>query len=68
MATQSAVLRSLLPIPAAAEALGISRSTLYGLMDRGELEYVKVGRARRIPAAAIERFVSRNTFGGEANR
>jgi excisionase family DNA binding protein len=33
----------------AARFLGVSRSTLYQLMDRGELPYVKLGKARRIP-------------------
>jgi excisionase family DNA binding protein len=43
----------------AADALGISRSRVYELMAAGELEYVKLGRSRRIPADALESFVAR---------
>jgi excisionase family DNA binding protein len=43
----------------AADALGISRSRIYELMAAGELEYVKLGRSRRIPADALETFVAR---------
>ena len=32
----------------AAEVLAISRSTLYELMDAGEVQYIKLGRCRRI--------------------
>ena len=31
----------------------LSRSALYGLMDRGELVYVKIGRRRLIPKHAL---------------
>jgi excisionase family DNA binding protein len=34
--------------------LGLSRSKLYELMDRGELQYAKLGRNRRIPWAAVK--------------
>lgn len=38
------------------EALsGLSRSTLYRLMARGELETVKRGRRRLVPAKQLER-------------
>jgi excisionase family DNA binding protein len=43
----------------AATALGISRSRVYELMQGGDLEYVKIGRSRRIPADALEAFVAR---------
>ncbi len=33
--------------------LRLSRSTLYTLMDGGELVYVRIGRARRIPRRAL---------------
>ncbi|HEX6507757.1 MAG TPA: helix-turn-helix domain-containing protein [Chloroflexota bacterium] len=41
--------------------LQVSRSTLYGLMDGGELAYVKIGKARRIPWTALISLVKRNT-------
>jgi excisionase family DNA binding protein len=36
-----------------ARFLKLSVSTIYGFMDRGELPYVKIGKARRIPHKAV---------------
>ncbi|MEX0702297.1 MAG: helix-turn-helix domain-containing protein [Planctomycetales bacterium] len=47
----------LLTVREAAHRLALGRSTLYNLMDRGALPYVKIGRARRIPSGEIERLV-----------
>jgi excisionase family DNA binding protein len=47
-------------VPAAAKFLGISRTSLYGLMDKGLLEYVKLGKARRIPHRAVLELAARN--------
>lgn len=33
--------------------LRLSRSTLYALMDGGDLAYVRIGRTRRIPKRAL---------------
>jgi excisionase family DNA binding protein len=44
-----------------ARDLRMSRSAVYNLMDKGELEYVKIGRCRRIPARAVRELVERNT-------
>jgi excisionase family DNA binding protein len=41
----------------AAELLGVGRSTVYGLMRTLALPSVKIGRARRIPTAALREFV-----------
>jgi excisionase family DNA binding protein len=41
----------------AAEALSISRSKLYELLARGEVESVLIGASRRIPVSALERFI-----------
>lgn len=41
----------------AAEVLGMSRTRLYRLINSGEVESVKIGGLRRIPVAALERFV-----------
>ncbi len=48
----------LLAIPQAAEALGIGRSALYGLIGRGELRTLKVGRRRLVPAGALAAFLA----------
>lgn len=42
----------------AAERLGMSRTHLYKLLDRGEIAYNSVGRDRRIPLAELARFES----------
>jgi excisionase family DNA binding protein len=49
----------LMTIRDAAEALGLSRSTVYELIGRGELEVVHVGSSARIPAEAVRSFVVR---------
>jgi excisionase family DNA binding protein len=43
----------------AAAILSVGRTTVYELMATGELESVHVKSCRRIPLAAIERFVQR---------
>jgi excisionase family DNA binding protein len=53
-------LRVLLRIPEAADALGVSRTELYRMLNRGDLSYVTIGRTKRIPVQAIEEFVERN--------
>ncbi|MEU6924789.1 helix-turn-helix domain-containing protein [Streptomyces sp. NPDC046631] len=40
-----------------AEALSLSRSTVYELMAEGALKYIKLGRTRRIRRADLEAFV-----------
>lgn len=40
-------------IPDAVRRTGLSRSTLYRLMDSGQLGYVKVGSRRLIPEDAL---------------
>lgn len=45
---------ALLTVKQAAKHLGLSRSTLYALMDRGELSYFQFGRARRIDPSDLE--------------
>jgi excisionase family DNA binding protein len=48
-------------IPEAMAYLQISRTALYGLMDNGQLSYVKIGKSRRIPWAELIRLVERHT-------
>lgn len=58
MADRSPVERALLRMSEAADALGLSRATVYELAQRGELRTVWVGAARRVPAEAIREFVA----------
>jgi excisionase family DNA binding protein len=48
----------------ASKFLAVSRATIYELMSRGELAYVKVGRCRRIPRRALFAFAAHNLKGG----
>jgi excisionase family DNA binding protein len=43
----------------AAAQLDIGRTHIYGLIARGELRSVKVGRNRRVPAAALQEYVQK---------
>lgn len=42
----------------AALLLGCGRTYIYGLMDRGELPSIRIGRLRRIPRAAVEAYIA----------
>jgi excisionase family DNA binding protein len=46
-------------VPDAARLIGLSRSRLYELMKRGEVEYVKVGGATLIPYEGLRAFIER---------
>lgn len=43
----------------AAELLRIGRTEVFGLIGRGELESVSLGKRRRVPMAALHAFVAR---------
>lgn len=49
----------LLTVDEAADRLGIGRSHAYQCVLKGELESVKIGRSRRVPAKALEDFIER---------
>jgi excisionase family DNA binding protein len=49
----------LLTVPEVAELLGLGKSKTYALIAAGELESVCIGRARRVPRDAVERFVEK---------
>ncbi|MDP3712152.1 MAG: helix-turn-helix domain-containing protein [Mycobacteriales bacterium] len=51
--------RLLLTPVQAAGALGISRTTLYELMGAGDLAFVLIGRARRVPVVALQQFITK---------
>jgi excisionase family DNA binding protein len=44
----------------AADFLGLSRATLYALMERGELPFCKIGKSRRVPRRALQEFAASN--------
>lgn len=47
----------LLTVSEGCEVLHVSRPTLYGLIRRGELRTITIGRSRRIPLSALTRYV-----------
>jgi excisionase family DNA binding protein len=49
----------LLSVTQAAEALAIGRTKIHELLATGAIESVRIGRSRRIPAAALEAYVAR---------
>lgn len=52
----------------AMKALLVSRSTLYELINRGELESYTEGRSRRITVSSIEAYVKRRLAAEAARR
>jgi excisionase family DNA binding protein len=50
--------RLVLTVEEAAERLGIGRTMMYALITAGEVESVRIGRLRRVPTDALERYVS----------
>lgn len=54
----------LVTVKEAGRLLSLSRSTLYLMMDRGELRYAKIGGARRIPKQALGKLVHDCLLGG----
>lgn len=49
---------TLLTVKEVAGRLAIGRTTVYELIARGELPALRIGRARRIPASAVARFIA----------
>ncbi|GAA4640432.1 hypothetical protein GCM10023196_105910 [Actinoallomurus vinaceus] len=49
--------QQLLTVPEVMTVLRLGRCTVYDLIRSGRLESIKVGRSRRVPAAAIDAFV-----------
>lgn len=43
-----------------ADYLGLSRGTIYSLVSRGEIDSVKMGRARRFTGQQIKEYVQRD--------
>lgn len=51
----------LVRVEEAARLLSLSRSTIYEMLDAGELPSIRRGTARRIPTAALREWVARQT-------
>ena len=53
--------RLLLTVDETAEALALSRSTIYRLLKSGDLVATRIGTATRIPESSLRRFVDART-------
>lgn len=62
-AAERLVADGLVTVEAAASFLSVARSTIYSLMDSGHLPFVKLGRSRRVPRAALIRLAAENLKG-----
>ena len=58
--------RKLLTIAETADTLRVSKWTLYRLLQTNQLQSVRIGSRRLIPAAVVDRFIERQT--DELNR
>jgi excisionase family DNA binding protein len=54
----------LLRVDEAAARLGLARSTVYQLLADGTLPVVRIGRAVRVPIAALDAWVAAQTVDG----
>lgn len=50
--------QELYKVSTAMQKLEVCRATIYRLIERGELDKVKIGTTTRITAASIERLIS----------
>lgn len=48
----------LLKLPEVSDRLSLSRTAIYRLMAKGELQPVRIGGALRFPASAIDRLIA----------
>ncbi len=64
--TRTANDRLLLTVEEAADLVGIGRTLTYRLIREGSLATVKVGRLRRVPAAALHAWIATAGADGEA--
>ena len=49
----------LIPIPEAGRSLGIGRTTVYSLIEQGELKTVKIGRRSLITTESLRAYVDK---------
>jgi excisionase family DNA binding protein len=52
---------ALLTVEEAAQRLSIGRTTMYALLKAGQINSVRIGRLRRIPAEALTAYTDRLT-------
>ena len=57
VALSAAPVKLLYTIEEAATTLSLSRRTFYNLITRGTVYTVKIGRSRRVPLVALQRYI-----------
>jgi excisionase family DNA binding protein len=62
-ARQELLSEGLCGIEEARRYLAVSRTTLYEIMNSGDLAYVKFGRNRRVPRRALRAFAEKQLVG-----
>ena len=60
---QTEIVRSWLTYKEAEQLVGLSRTTIWKLLNEGAIEHRKVGRAVRINRESLEAYMSRDTNG-----
>jgi len=60
--------KGLLKIEDAARVLSLGRSKTYQLVMEGAIPSIHIGRSRRIPVAALERWIDERTREAETDR
>lgn len=50
---------TLLSVEDAAARLAIGRTTMYALLKSGDIPSIRIGRLRRVPAAALDTYTAR---------
>lgn len=50
----------LVSLPDAAEWLAVSRSTVYAMMQSGDLPYIRIGQVRRVAVEDLRTYVERH--------
>jgi excisionase family DNA binding protein len=63
---ESGVVELVLTVEEAADRLRIGRTLMYALIAAGEVESVRIGRLRRVPADALAVYVTRLRVSGAA--
>lgn len=59
--TEAPTPRLMLTVEQAAEAIGVGRTTMFALIKTGEIQSVRIGRLRRVPADEIDAYTQRLT-------
>ena len=62
---ESASQRLLLRVPEVAERLGIGRTKIYQMIATGELPTIHIGRAVRVSASSLQKWVEEREQQGE---